>query len=225
LAAEVAVRQFSRPPRTACDAVAPGVQARAFPGDFFIRLPTAASDGPIPAAAFDQALKEIFVNDQNFNSVEVYSTVDGHHVGEISIPGPAGLGFSRDFSKFYVGTITPNVFAVDPASENVLGAFFSRDGKYLYLATQLSHVIVVDTQTGTLAGYVGFATGSLAFYPTLFDVDETYHLIGSGAGGVFILDASKPQTTAPAAMAIFIGPSTAATPNVGPLALCSSRAG
>ncbi len=58
----------------------PAFQPRPFPGDFFMRLPTAAVDGPIPAAAYDQALKEIFVSDANFNSVEVYSTVDGHKV-------------------------------------------------------------------------------------------------------------------------------------------------
>jgi hypothetical protein len=42
-------------------------------------------------------------------------------VGEISIPGPAGLGFSPDFSKLYVGTVTPNVFAVDPVALKVTG--------------------------------------------------------------------------------------------------------
>jgi len=86
-----------------------------------MRLPTAASDGPIPAAVYDQALKEIFVSDPNFNSVEVYSTVDGHKVGEVSIPGPAGLGFTPDFSKLYVGTITPDVYIVDPAALHVTG--------------------------------------------------------------------------------------------------------
>jgi hypothetical protein len=86
-----------------------------------MRLPTAAGDGPIPAAVYDQALKEIFVSDPNFNSVEVYSTVDGHKVGEVSIPGPAGLGFTPDFSKLYVGTITPNVYIVDPAGLHVTG--------------------------------------------------------------------------------------------------------
>src|SRR6266478_3482865 len=99
----------------------PAFQPRPFPGDFFMRLPTAAGDGPIPAAVYDQALKEIFVSDPNFNSVEVYSTVDGHKVGEVSIPGPAGLGFTPDFSKLYVGTITPNVYIVDPAGLHVSG--------------------------------------------------------------------------------------------------------
>ena len=99
----------------------PAFQPRPFTGDFFMRLPTAASDGPIPAAVYDQALKEIFVSDPNFNSVEVYSTVDGHKVGEVSIPGPAGLGFTPDFSKLYVGTITPDVYIVDPAALHVTG--------------------------------------------------------------------------------------------------------
>src|SRR6266436_1051886 len=99
----------------------PAFQPRPFPGDFFMRLPTAAGDGPIPAAVYDQALKEIFVSDPNFNSVEVYSTVDGHKVGEVSIPGPAGLGFAPDFSKLYVGTITPNVYIIDPAGLHLTG--------------------------------------------------------------------------------------------------------
>src|SRR5580700_3821969 len=56
----------------------PPFQARAFPGDFFMRLPTGSTGAPIPSAAYDQALKEIFVSDPNTNSVEVYSTVDEH---------------------------------------------------------------------------------------------------------------------------------------------------
>ena len=99
----------------------PAFQPRPFPGDFFMRLPTTAGDGSIPGAAYAQALKEIFVSDPNFNSVEVYSTVDGHKVGEVSIPGPAGLGFTPDFSKLYVGTITPNVYIVDPVGLHVTG--------------------------------------------------------------------------------------------------------
>ncbi|MGC1414132.1 MAG: IPT/TIG domain-containing protein [Candidatus Acidiferrum sp.] len=86
-----------------------------------MRLPTANVDGTIPAEAYDAALKELFISDPNFNSVEVYSTVDGHKIGEISIPGPAGLGFTPDFSKLFVGTITPNVYTVDPAALHVTG--------------------------------------------------------------------------------------------------------
>jgi len=46
--------------------------------------------------------------------------VDGHKVGEVSIPA-AGLSFSPDFSKLYVGTITPYVYIVDPTSLHVSG--------------------------------------------------------------------------------------------------------
>jgi len=74
----------------------PGIQPRLFPGDFFMRLPTAASDGTIPAAVSTRHLKRFFVSDPNFNSVEVYSTVDGHKVGEVSIPA-CGLGSRRIF--------------------------------------------------------------------------------------------------------------------------------
>lgn len=111
----------SAPPSVPPPPPAPAFQPRPFPGDFFMRLPPAGGEGPIPAAVYNQALKEIFVSDPNFNSVEVYSTVDGHKVGEVSIPGPAGLGFTPDFSKLYVGTITPNVYIVDPAGLRVTG--------------------------------------------------------------------------------------------------------
>lgn len=111
---------YTQPPPVAPPAP-PAFQARPFPGDFFMRLPTAAFDGPIPAAAYDQALKEIFISDSNFNSIEVYSTVDGHKVGEISVPGPAGLCFSPDFSKLFVGTITPYVYTVDPTALHITG--------------------------------------------------------------------------------------------------------
>jgi IPT/TIG domain-containing protein len=79
-----------------------------------MRLPTGASDGPIPSEAYDPALKEIFISDPNFNSVEVYSTVNGKLVGEISIPAPAGLCFSPNFSQLFVGTVTPYIYVVDP---------------------------------------------------------------------------------------------------------------
>ena len=97
----------------------PAFQPRAFPGDYAMRLPTAAFDGPIPSEAYDPALKEIFISDPNFNSVEVYSTTTGKFVGEISISAPAGLGFSPDFSQLFVGTITPYVYVVDPVALHV----------------------------------------------------------------------------------------------------------
>jgi hypothetical protein len=68
---------------------------------------------------YDQALKEIFISDPNFNAVEVYSAVNGQKVGSVPIPGPAGLGFSPDFSKLYVGTITAYMYIVDPVALHV----------------------------------------------------------------------------------------------------------
>lgn len=95
------------------------VSARPFPGDLFMRLPGAEIGRPTLAGAYDEVLKEVFYSDVNANSVEVYSTVDGHKVGEVSIPSPAGLEFSADFSKLYVGTITPSVYVVDPVALQV----------------------------------------------------------------------------------------------------------
>jgi hypothetical protein len=95
------------------------VYARPFPGDLFMRLPGAEIGRPTLAGAYDEVLKEVFYSDANANTVEVYSTVDGHKVGEVSIPSPAGLEFSADFSKLYVGTITPSVYVVDPVALQV----------------------------------------------------------------------------------------------------------
>ena len=98
----------------------PPFQPRPFPGDFFIRLSPQAGNGYGAAAAYDPTLKEVFVSDPNTNAVEVYSTVDSHMVGEISIPGPAGLSFSPDYSKLVVGTVTPYVYVADPAALHVI---------------------------------------------------------------------------------------------------------
>jgi hypothetical protein len=96
------------------------VSPRPFPDDLFMRLPGAEIGRPTLAAAYDEVLKEVFYSDSNFNSLEVFSTVDGHKVGEVSIPSPAGLEFSADFSKLYVGTITPSVYVVDPVALHVV---------------------------------------------------------------------------------------------------------
>ena len=96
------------------------VSSRPFPDDLFMRLPGAEIGRPTLAAAYDEVLKEVFYSDSNFNSLEVFSTVDGHKVGEVSIPSPAGLEFSADFSKLYVGTITPSVYVVDPVALHVV---------------------------------------------------------------------------------------------------------
>lgn len=95
-------------------------QARPFPtGNFFVRLPNEGTDGAVPAIAYNPVLKEMFVSNPSKNTVEVYSTTDGHRVGAVSVPGPAGLSFSPDYSKLAVGTITAYFYLVDPAALHV----------------------------------------------------------------------------------------------------------
>ena len=94
---------------------------RPFPGDFFVRLSPQAGNGYAAAAAYDPALKEVFVSDPITNAVEVYSTVDAHQVGEILVPGPAGLSFSPDFSTLVIGTITPYIYTADPVALHLTG--------------------------------------------------------------------------------------------------------
>ncbi len=97
----------------------PPFQPRPFPGDFFIRLPNQGTGAPVPDEAYDFATKQVFVSDPDVNAVEVYSTVDGHHVAEIGVPGPAGLSFSPDDKELFVGTITPYVYLIDPSALHV----------------------------------------------------------------------------------------------------------
>jgi WD40 repeat protein len=84
-------------------------------------VPDLGGGALIPGEAYDPLLKELFVSNPSVNRVEVYSTVDGHHIGEISIPGPAGLSFSPDYAKLVIGTITPYVYFADPTAMHVIG--------------------------------------------------------------------------------------------------------
>jgi len=95
-------------------------QARPFPvGDFFVRLPNEGTDQNVPAVAYNPVLKEIFVSNPSKNTVEVYSNPDGHHVGSVSVPGPAGLSFSPDYTKLVVGTVTAYFYFVDPTALHI----------------------------------------------------------------------------------------------------------
>ncbi|HEV2222716.1 MAG TPA: IPT/TIG domain-containing protein [Candidatus Acidoferrales bacterium] len=84
-----------------------------------MRLPNQGTGAPVPDEAYDFATKQVFVSDPDVNAVEVYSTVDGHHVAEIGVPGPAGLSFSPDYKELAVGTITPYIYLIDPAALHV----------------------------------------------------------------------------------------------------------
>ena len=95
-------------------------QARPFPGDFFMRLPTLEGTGRVPHAVYDPSLKELFVSNRDANAVEVYSTVDGHRVGEIAVPGPAGLSLSPGNTQLVIGTFTSYVYFADPAALHIV---------------------------------------------------------------------------------------------------------
>ena len=95
-------------------------QPRPFPGDYFMRLPNQDGGAWIPYEAYDPALKELFVSNPDINAVEVYSTADGHRVGEIGVPGPAGLSFAPGDTKLVIGTITPYVYFADPVALHVI---------------------------------------------------------------------------------------------------------
>src|SRR5216684_2524127 len=94
-------------------------QPRPFPGDYFMRLPNQDGGAWIPYEAYDPALKELFVSNPDINAVEVYSTADGHRVGEIGVPGPAGLSFAPGDTKLVIGTITPYVYIADATTLHV----------------------------------------------------------------------------------------------------------
>jgi hypothetical protein len=78
--------------------------------------------------------------------------------------------------------------------------------------------MALDTQSGAPTGYLGVSVGSETGSPQFLDVDENDTLFGGVTpGGALILDASHLQTSAPSTMALFLGPSTEANPNVGPV--------
>lgn len=97
----------------------PPFQARPFPGDYFMRLPNWDGGTFVPDEAYDPTLKEVFVSDPDVNAIEVYSTVSGQYVGQISVPGPAGLSFSPDYTQLTIGTITPYFYIANPATLHV----------------------------------------------------------------------------------------------------------
>ncbi len=92
---------------------------RPFPGDFSMRLRNQDGGAVAPFVAYDLALQEIFVSDPDINTVEVYSTVDGHWVGAIGVPGPAGLSFTQGDTQLVIGTITPYVYIADPVALHI----------------------------------------------------------------------------------------------------------
>ncbi|MGH9865828.1 MAG: IPT/TIG domain-containing protein, partial [Candidatus Acidiferrales bacterium] len=148
-------------------------------------------------------------------SAFVAANADGSQfasLGEIPAPGsftPQVTFWSKTLNSEHTQTVSGPVMS---------GPIYSRDGNYIYLMSQ-AVLSALNTQTGAPAGYLGISIGSLFPLPQFFDVDETYHLFGSiSPGGALIVNASQLQTSPPTAIPLFIGPSTEANPNVGPMA-------
>lgn len=70
---------------------------------------------------YDAALKEFFFSNPSMNEVEAYSSSDGHRVGAVTVPGAVGLSISPDGGEMAVGTDTPHVYLVNPATLHVTG--------------------------------------------------------------------------------------------------------
>lgn len=78
-------------------------------------------DGFTSSPVYDSKLKEFFFSNPALSTVEAYSTVDGHRVGSVTVPGPMGLSLSPDGTVLGVGTNNQYVFFVDPAALHVTG--------------------------------------------------------------------------------------------------------
>ena len=66
--------------------------------------------------AYDAANKHIFVANQAMNRVEVFSSADQTPVAQIIIPAASSADLSTDGATLWVGTMTEQVVAVDPAT-------------------------------------------------------------------------------------------------------------
>ena len=98
------------------------VQPQPFPGDYFFSPPTTEFGSTFAGnVVYDSNLKEVFFGNPAMNEVEVYSTVDGHRVGAVTVPGVVGLSLAPDGSELAVGTSTPHVYFVDPVALHVTG--------------------------------------------------------------------------------------------------------
>lgn len=69
--------------------------------------------------AYDAANKHVFIANRAMNRVEVFSTVDGSRSGQVSIPGASSADLSADGATVWIGTVTEQVAAIDPASLQV----------------------------------------------------------------------------------------------------------
>jgi hypothetical protein len=143
-------------------------QPRSFPGDFFVRLSPQIENGYAAEEVYDPALKEVFVSNPGNNAVEVFSTIDAHMVGEISVPGPSGLSFSPDYSTLVVGTITPYFYLADPLALHVtqqieVPAAYLTNGPSMSTVMPVNPYAMADGSIMIGMGVVGTATNLIRY--------------------------------------------------------------
>jgi hypothetical protein len=139
---------------------------------------------------------------------------DGSQYATVQELAPYGSGNAQ--INFWGANLQPQAQSYT-VNATVSAAIYGRDGKYLYLPTNAGYIVVLDTQAGTPAGYLGFSLAGLVG-STLFDVDENSHLYYGASGGAYTLNASQTSATPPTAVPDFPTSTSSANPNVGPLA-------
>ncbi|HEU5456982.1 MAG TPA: WD40 repeat domain-containing protein, partial [Terracidiphilus sp.] len=126
---------------------------------------------------YDSYLKEFFFSNPLLNEIEAYSSVDGHRVGGVTVPGPLGLSLSPDGTLMAVGTSTPEIYFVDPAALHVTAqvevpsSFLTRDGVAPAMPFLMaSGPVLIATGNFYMGSYAGIdllsydpATGAFAF--------------------------------------------------------------
>lgn len=95
---------------------------------FFRTDALAAQDNPPGEShhqrmAYDSARKQLYVANRAMNRVEIFSTSTLTRAAQISVPGATSVDLSADGATLWVGTVTNNGAAVDPAGLQVRALF------------------------------------------------------------------------------------------------------
>ena len=69
--------------------------------------------------AYEAANKHVFIANRAMNRVEVFSTIEQTHVAQISVPAATSADIAADGSTIWIGTLTEQVIAIDPATLQV----------------------------------------------------------------------------------------------------------
>ena len=80
---------------------------------------------------------------------------DGSQYATVQELAPYASGNAQ--INFWGANLQPQPQSYTLNNATVSAAIYSRDGKYLYLPTNAGYIVVIDTQAGTPAGYLGFS--------------------------------------------------------------------